>query len=472
MSEVDLSEQIKSFKKNLYEGSYYEFLIKSFEVLHQGQPLIDNWHIKEICWVLQCRVEKMLRGESGKHIIINVPPRSLKSIITSVCLLPWIWTIDPSIKLISSSFNFSLSTDHSVMSRRLVESDWYQDLWGHRVIMAIDSNQKTYYENDKTGSRRATSTGGNITGKGADIIVIDDPVDPTKALSEVERTKANAYFDQTLSTRLNDPALGFFVVDMQRLHDNDLTAHILEKDSANWDRVCIPAELSDDVEPKELKSKYEDGLFFPERFTKKVLANYLTALGSYGYAGQMQQTPSPQGGGIWKKWFIVVEDKDFPSPVQLRSYGTDWDLAYTEKDENSASAYVAAGKIDGNMYIDKLGFVRHEFPNLIKFMAAMPSPHYIEAKASGKSAKQTLQSMGISAIEVNDLGGDKIARANVVTPYAEGGLCYIRKSLVDLLYYDSAQGILKFPNAKNDDLADALSQSMKRLFKKRQIWAA
>lgn len=472
MARYDFDEEILKYERTLYQGSYYQFLKKAFEVLHQGVEINDNWHIKKICILLQLRGEKMLAGESGKNLIINIPPRSLKSIIVSVVYPAWLWTLSPSTKFITSSYNSSLSTDHNMLTRRLVESDWYQDRWGDKIKMARDQNQKGYFENTKTGSRRATSTGSGITGKGGDIIVIDDPIDPTRAASEVERTTANKHFDETLSTRLNNPDIGFFIIVMQRLHELDLTGHVLEKDAKNWLHICIPAEISQDVKPAVFRDKYVDGLFFANRFSQKVLEHYKVVLGSYGYAGQLQQTPSPAGGGIWKKWLIIVEDENFPEVDRLIKYGTDWDLAYTEKHENSASAFVTSGQTGNNMYIDKIGYVNHEFPNLLKFMAVIPEPHYIEGMASGKSAKQTLSSMGITAVEVPVTGGDKTARANMATPFAEAGRVYIRKSLADMLYHDINQGILMFPNGRHDDLADALSQAVQRHFKKREIWAA
>jgi predicted phage terminase large subunit-like protein len=468
----DFNQEVLNAERQLYQDSYYEFLKQAFSVLHVGEPIVDNWHIKKICLLLQRRGEQMLLGQPGKNLIINIPPRSLKSIIVSVVYPAWLWTISPKIKVITSSYNSSLSTDHNMLTRRLVESDWYQELWGHKIQMAPDQNQKGYFENTATGSRRATSTGSGITGKGGDIIIIDDPIDPTRAASEVERVTANKYFDETLSTRLNSPDIGFFIVVMQRLHELDLTGHILEQDPDSWKHICIPAEISPDVKPEVLRKYYTDGLFFPQRFSEKVLGHYKIVLGSYGYAGQLQQTPSPAGGGIWKKWLNIVPDKDFPDRNRLEKYGTDWDLAYTEKEENSASAYITSGQYEGKMYIDKIGYVNHEFPKLLKFMAVIPEPHYIEGMASGKSAKQTLTSMGISAIEVPVTGGDKTARANMATPFAEAGMVCIRESLADMMYHDINQGILIFPNGRHDDLADTLSQAIQRHFKKREIWAA
>jgi predicted phage terminase large subunit-like protein len=143
--------------------------------------------------------------------------------------------------------------------------------------------------------------------------------------------------------------------------------------------------------------------------------------------------------------------------------GSDWDLAYTEKESNSASAYVTAGLHENKMYIDSLGFKWLEFPKLMPYMKAQTMPHYIEAKASGKSAKQVLTNSGIPAIEVGVVGGDKEARARMATPYAEAGMVFCRESFLNKLYNDDRQGILLFPNGEWDDLQDALVQSVNRL---------
>ena len=150
-------------------------------------------------------------------------------------------------------------------------------------------------------------------------------------------------------------------------------------------------------------------------------------LGSYGYAGQIMQTPAPADGGIWKRWIVGVDDSVFPN--ELLSEGTDWDLAYTKEHKNSASAYVTAGVHDNKMYISDLGFDWLEFPNLMSYIKTKTFPHYIENKASGKSAKQTLTNQGIPAIEVSVTGGDKIARATMASPYAESGLIYCKRGL-------------------------------------------
>ncbi|MFA6060062.1 MAG: hypothetical protein WC756_17800, partial [Taibaiella sp.] len=183
-----------------------------------------------------------------------------------------------------------------------------------------------------------------------------------------------------------------------------------------------------------------------------------------GFAGQYDQTPVPAGGLIWKQWFKVIPDEHFPARRLMSDYGTDWDLAYTSDEENAATAFITGGKISSRYYIDDLGWEWFEFPEMIRWMKTKPAPHYIEAKASGKSAKQTLLKQKIVAIEVKvDGGNDKIARAKMASPVAEAGMVYIRKSLVDKFYNDSKQGILLFPKSQWKDLADTLAQFLYRI---------
>ncbi len=271
---------------------------------------------------------------------------------------------------------------------------------------------------------------------------------------------------------------------MQRLATNDPTGNLLSKKKEKLRHVCLPAVKSTFVKP-DLYAQYYSPVTLPygHPFIKKfgateiflldplrigldVLVEAMIDLGSDGYAGQFDQTPVQEGGSIWKKWFIEVDDAVFPKLSAMTQVGSDWDLAYTKDELNAASAYITGGKINAKAFIDDLGWVRFEFPELIRFMKERKRPHYIEAKASGKSAKQTLVKNGIPAIEVQVPGGaDKIARARMATPYAEAGLIFIRKSLADRLYNDARQGILNFPQGPDKDLADVLAQFIQRLFR-------
>lgn len=446
-------------------ADFFEF-VKEFwnEVI--PEPPVWNWHIPYLCKQLQQYGERVKnRIPKEDDLIINIPPGTSKSTIATVMFPAWLWTIDPSLRVLTASYSSSLSTDHSVKSRDIIKSDKYIEYFPE-IQIKRDQDNKTHYKNDSGGERYATSVGGTVTGFHAHVIIVDDPLNPREAASEAERMTANQWMDVTLSTRKVDKSITPTILIMQRLHKSDCTGNWINKEDKAINHICLPGELSKDVKPDVLRKNYVDGMLDPVRLTHNDLNNLKVDLGSYGYAGQIMQTPTPDGGGIWQKWIIPVPDSEFPS--DLDRIGTDWDLAYTEKQKNSASAYVTAGKVGPNMYIDAIGFDWLEFPKLVTYMKSKRGPHYIENKASGKSAKQTLSNMGIAAIEVQVNGGDKEARANMATPFAEAGMVYCRQSVIDKLYYDSKQGILMFPNGEHDDLQDALVQSINRLLGKKK----
>ena len=457
-------------KEELCRRDFFFFVQEFWGEIIPDEP-VYNWHIEYLCKELQLIVERVARREDKLYdLVINIPPGTSKSTIATVMLPAWAWTIDPRIRNLTASYSASLSTDHAVKSRDIIKSDKYKKYFPELTIKK-DQDNKTHYKNENGGERYATSVTGTVTGFHAHLIIVDDPLNPKGASSEADRTTANNFMDVTLSTRKVSKSVTPTILVMQRLHQKDCTGNWLEKDGKILKHICLPGEISQDVKPIELRDRYVNGLLDTQRLKRNDLTELRVNLGSYGYAGQIMQIPSPLDGGIWQKWIKPIEDSELNKIVpNLQSFGSDWDLAYTEKQTNSASAFVSAGKYDNNMYITDIGFEWLEFPKLMNYMKSKSAPHYIEAKASGKSAKQTLTNQGIPAIEVNVTGGDKEARANMVTPYAESGVIYCRASLLDKLYYDSKQGILVFPNGEGDDLQDALVQSIGRLLGNPQVF--
>lgn len=452
---------------------FFFFVQEFWSVIIPEEP-VWNWHIPYLCDEIQRNVERLfqLKDENGNitkrrqakiaDVICNIPPGTSKSTIFTIMAPVWAWINDPTLRVLTFSYSASLSLDHAVKSRDIIQSDRFKRYFPD-IHIKKDQNNKGHYKNTFGGERYATSVGGTITGFHAHLLIGDDPINPKGAASEADRDTANSFMDTTLSTRKVNKSVSLTMLVMQRLNEKDPTGNWLGKAGKDVLHICLPGELSKDVKPECLKEKYVDGLLDHVRLTKIDLDGLRVDLGSYAFAGQIQQRPAPEGGGIWKKWIKPIADNDFPSRDTLARFGSDWDLAYTEDEENSASAYVSAGKIESNMYIDDIGFAWMEFPDLIRYMTVVHGPHYIEAKASGKSAKQTLTKNGIPAIEVKVSGGDKVARANLATPYAEAGMVYIRQSLIDKLYNDSKQGILVFPKGEHNDLQDALVQSIQRL---------
>ena len=470
MTNSQLIPKIHQIKAELCRRDFFFFVQEFWSEIIPDDP-VYNWHIEYLCKELQLMVERVSRRESKLYdLIINIPPGTSKSTIATVMLPAWSWTIDPRIRNLTASYSASLSTDHAVKSRDIIKSDKYK-LYFPELSIKSDQDNKTHYKNENGGERYATSVTGTVTGFHAHLIIVDDPLNPKGASSEADRLTANNFMDVTLSTRKVNKSVTPTILVMQRLHQKDCTGNWLEKKGKIIKHICLPGEISNDVKPIDLKDRYINGLLDTQRLNRNDLTELKVNLGSYGYAGQIMQIPSPLDGGIWQKWIKPIADLELNAILSdLQSVGSDWDLAYTEKESNSASAFVTAGTLDNKMYITNLGYDWMEFPKLMAYMKSKTAPHYIEAKASGKSAKQTLSNQGIPAIEVNVTGGDKEARANMVTPYAESGVIYCRQSILDKLYYDAKQGILMFPNGEGDDLQDALVQSISRLLGNPQVF--
>lgn len=222
---------------------YQVFFRSAWSVIEPSTPLAWNWHIQYLCDELQQQAIRIsLRQPRQYHLIINVPPRSLKSSLVSKIYQPWCWSKWPSFKFFTASYSDDLAVEAAVHSRRIIQSPWYQGYWGNVFKLSGDQNLKTFFENDKYGYRIATSIGGTGTGRGGNIIVIDDPLNAKEADSEAKRKEVLDWWTGTMQTRLNNQAVDLFIIVMQRLHENDLTGHIMTYQGRKFKHICIPAE--------------------------------------------------------------------------------------------------------------------------------------------------------------------------------------------------------------------------------------
>lgn len=482
-----MQEKINASKAvaELCRRSLFEFVQEFWDVIIPEDP-IWNWHIKYICDEVQTAIMRVVRlpekpaifegirftqpakkrEQKLYDLLVNVPPGSLKSTIITVMAPAWVWTIDQTLRIISASYSGDLSQDHAVRSRDIIQSPKYKSYFPEIEIRA-DQNNKNNYKNTMNGERYATSVGGTVMGIHAHLIIIDDPLNTKQSISEADLPAAASFVNTTLSTRKVDKAVTLTIMVMQRLNELDPAGVWLrqrDQEGRKIKHICLPVRSSPKVYPPELKQYYINGLLDPVRLDEDVLANAKIELGSYGFAGQMDQDPAPEGGGVWQKWFIAVADKDMPSVAEMTDYGTDADTAYTDKQANAASAFVTSGMFNERMYIDMAGWYWKMFPDLVKVMREdYPEPHYVEAKASGVDLVNLLKSEGIAAIGVQVVG-DKLARARMATPKAEAGLVCVRASILEKIYYDTDQGILKFPNGAKQDLADTIAQAILRHF--------
>jgi len=468
----------RELERDIYSKSYYEFYKAAFCQLHPGTEYDDNWHAKYICDQLQKEVERIIRKDKRtKDIIINVPFRSSKSMIATIIFPVWAWTMDPSLKFITVSYSGTLAIEHSSRSRDLIYTPWFQSRWGKKVILKKDTQAKGHYETEATGMRKAVGSGGQITGSGADIIIVDDPQDPQMATSETERENVKNFYDHTLYSRLNDPDVGFRMIVMQRLHEQDLTGHLMDKKKGRPEdhfHICIPGTLDEKIiNPPELKQYYSNGLFWDSRFHAQALAQYEKTLGSLQYAGQIGQRPAPPEGNLVKRaWFQIIN-----ASLVSRNSSTEpicffLDTAYTEKQENDPSAILAAFKRDGKIYLVTAAEVYKIFPDLIEFVKAFVAINdysrsgsmiWVEPKASGKSLVQVLQKREISDLNIAEIeselvnGKDKIGRLSTVSPYIQSGKVILVEGVWNEHFLTQ---VCSFPNAAHDEFVDLLSYAI------------
>lgn len=464
--------------KELAERHLSDFIEQAWHVVEPGKTYIHGWHIDAITEHL----EAVTHGEI-RNLIINIPPRHMKSLNVAVFWPAWTWTFDPSVQWLFSSYAEKLAVRDSVKCRRLLQSNWYQERWGDVWEFAGDQNQKMRYENDHAGYRIATSVGGTGTGEGGDIIVVDDPIKRGDAYSDVIREGVNDWWDETMSTRLNDPKTSAKVIIMQRLHEDDLTGHLEEKmkdGGERYEMLVLPAEY----EPNRCMTvmgapdprSEPDELLWPERFGREEIEQLKKTLGEFGTAGQLQQRPSPAGGGIFKEeWWAEGRNRyDATDRGWINRTVQRWmffDTALKDKQENDPSAcavidlmpdysivlrHVWRDKIQSAQLPAKIETLATRYNEDLKLQGVV-----IEDKGSGTTAIQTLRSSSPAWLAEMIFAfqplGSKPYRARLASIWCERDCVWFPHPSDAVPWWsDFEDELFKFPNSRNDDQVDVL----------------
>lgn len=466
---MTIESQLRAEK---YRRSFHKFYIDAFQqVLDPASEYLDNWHTKYLCDLMQKEAIRIINKEERvQDIIINVPIRSGKSLVISVAFNAWVWTICPTFKLITASYSATLSVDLSKKTRDLIKSNWYQEHFD--IQLKDDQDTKAHFENTSGGFRIATSTGGSITGKGSDMIIADDLVNPEEADSKIQREGCNSWYDTTLYTRLNNAVIGSRIIVMQRLHDKDLTGHLLSK--GDYNHICIPAELSKKVKPAHLADNYIDGRFFPKRFTEKVLADYLKILGARVYAAQLLQSPKILTGNIIK----VSKFKYLDEQPKINRIIQAMDTAFKTAEKNDYSVCMTWGSFrsEENPDIDSYYIMsvlrdKFEFPDLkirMEQIAKKFKPYkiIIEDAASGQSLIQEFKKNNYLKPLILPVkpDTDKVSRAYSITTMVEDGLIYLPRNAQWLS--DLIDELSLFDNGDHDDQVDVFVYGLQYFSKK------
>jgi predicted phage terminase large subunit-like protein len=479
-------------RAELARRSLAEFIRDGWDILEPGTPLLWGWHLDAICEHLEAVSDGRI-----KRLLINIPPGHMKSLIVSVFWPAWMWVHRPEWRCLSASYAADLAVRDSVRCRDLITSEWYQDSFKPDWSLKGDQNVKSNFENDRRGFRFSLSVGGRATGFRGDCTIVDDPLNAKEQHSELARAECIFWWDKVMSSRLNDQRTGARVIIMQRLHEMDLSGHVLAKSARSpknaYVHLCLPTLYEPerlDAGPKQNgiprvtgigwsdPRKERGELLFPKLFPPEVVEEIQLDLGDSDFAGQHQQRPAPADGDVFKTLWFVARYAQLPAFKEVWAI---WDTALKAAQKNDESACCVAGLgEDGYIYILKILHGRWETPDLTKLLVAQAAElrerygavykgDYVEDKVSGTTLMQYVRRSHpqLALIPIQTGSESKEERAKGVTPLCEA----LRIRLPDLEHFPEAREwmealfhqLLAFPNGAHDDIVDTFVYALKRV---------
>lgn len=430
---------------------------KVFQTLEPGIVFKPNWHQEHLCQVLS----RVMRGEA-RRVIINVPPRSGKSLLASVALPAAILGRNPTRRIICVSHTEDLARKFSLDRRAIIQSHWYRGLYP-QMQLTSGRPRELELETTRRGSILAAGVGGAILGRGADLIIMDDPIKATEAFWEAGRRHVAEFYDSTMYTRLNDKQTGAILIIMQRLHENDLVGHVLGQEE--WEVVSLPAiapeaanyQLSDQVGDSYHRAAGE--VLHEAREPRDVLENLRRVQGSLVFSAQYQQNPVPADGNVIHREWLRYYQK---MPRFDRTI-VSWDTASTLEDSSDWSVGTVWGAVGLDYYLIAVVRERLESPDLRRRIIEVSARHdadatLIESTELGRALEQDLRRSGdLRALTIRPKF-DKRARLEAQSVRFEAGQVYLPAEAPWLATY--IHELLAFPNGRNDDQVDSTSQAL------------
>lgn len=469
------------FADALCRKSFDCFAQRAFPIIEPGTPYEWNWHLG----LMSEYLEAVYRGEI-KRLIINIPPRHLKSYFVSQAYPAWVLGKNPTEKFINTSYGATVVEQNARNCRMIMRDEWYQRIFPETVISDMD--RQTHFETTMRGQYYAASALSPITGIGASTILIDDPVKPMEAFSDAIRNSTNQNIRTTLFSRLNDRRTGKIIMIMQRLHEDDPTGNLLKDDG--WILVKLPVEAKSDISITFGSNKWEmkeGNLLFPARLNRQELDRIRMDITELNYAGQYLQEPIPVGGGEFRQEWITyykqgaAKVKEMNICILVDPAGGE-DLNKKKRKLSDWTAMMVVGLApDGNYYlldairdrlnpterIDTLFMLHRKWVTLsgkspkvgYERISMQSDVHYIEKKKQQDAYNFTLVELGGTQI--------KEERIRQIIPDMQNGRWIFPTSLIyvdcegrrfDLVQELITSEMANFPRARFDDMLDALSR--------------
>jgi predicted phage terminase large subunit-like protein len=437
----------------LYRVNFGAFAYAAYEVVHPHEPLCPNWHIDCICHHLAA----MEAGRLPTRIIVNLPPRSLKSYLVSVAWVAWLLGRKPSLRIICASYSEELAHKFSRDCRALMESRFYKRVFPTRLNPK--KSTETEFETTKRGSRLATSVGGTLTGRGGDVFIIDDPTKANDANSEVALEGANEWFRNTARSRLNDLSQSLVVVTQQRLHTDDLSGVLIER---GWPSLVIPAIATESqdyaVADGEVYYRATGELLQPDRDRPEAIEEIKLSVGSRIFAAQYQQNPTPPEGNMIKACWLRRYDS-IPPRKKFRSMVLSCDPAGKTGIKNDYTAMTLVGIDAKEMYLLHVERGHWSVLEMQKRITALASQWeathiIIEDTASGMGLIQLLKEQTQLPVIGQHSTDNKETRLTRHEGRFEAGRILLPTEAPWLADFENE--LLAFPSGRYDDQVDAL----------------
>ena len=441
--------------------NFLVFLHRVFLEIDNSQAFVPNWHLEVIA-------DRLLSVQEGKQrrLIITQPPRSLKSICASVAFPAWILGHNPRARIICISYSQDLADKFGRQTRQVMESPWFKAAFPRSCINP-SKRADSEFETTARGFRMATSIGGRLTGMGGQYLIIDDPIKPGDVLSRVQRQNVNDWFHNTLYTRLDNKNTGAILLVMQRVHEEDLVAHVQKWDE--WEVLSLPSIATKDeaylLQNGKVITRKQGEALNPHLESLSKLKEIQNTLGNYNFQAQYQQNPIPERGNVinfdWFKRYSVLPQDGRRRARIIQS----WDTAMTEHDGSDYSVCVTAQVINKQYYILNVLRQRLLFPDLIKAIQREKAKYnaqevFIENKASGIEVIQLLNRQGVRGIIAIDPVGSKEDRIAAQSTLVESGRVWIPEAAPWIEEFK--REVNAFPRGAHDDQLDALAQLLKR----------
>lgn len=458
---LGIPQDADAFLKEMQRRDFMSFLDRAWPYISGGQLLDQNWHVEAMAH----RLDLVRRGKS-RRLLINLPPRNAKSKTVSIIWVAWMLGQDPSLNFVCVSYSNELSGNLARDCLTIMQAPWYRELFPRTIIRRAAAHD---FQTTAGGGRLATSVTGSLTGRGGDIIILDDVIKPDEANSEVTREAVNNWYRTTLASRLNDKESGAIICAMQRLHQFDLPGMLIE--GGDWDRLALAAIAEEDeIVPLTRGRRHfrrRGDVLHSARESLGALERQRAEMGSAAFSAQYQQAPVPALGNIFKAaWLRTWNDLDLATGGEIIQ---SWDTGIKTAEGNSFSVCVTALVRSRHVYILDVWRGRLEFPELKKKAVELARLHnartlLIEDRASGQQLIQTLRSeepLGVPLPIPCQPENDKRTRAEGVSSMVEAGQLSLPSEAHWLGEFKSE--LLSFPSGRYNDQVDALSQLLARV---------